>query len=77
MNEVKIAVAQEIIEGFQNFKKNGTSDILENKSKQVSHLLVPDPDPVRIRIGPLLKSYVFKSLYLISVWMVQISHKIC
>ena len=39
-----------------------------------SFVLVPDPDP-----GPApaqIKTFVFKSLFLISVWMVQISHEI-
>ena len=77
MKKVKIAVTQEIIEGFQNFKKDVTTDIQENKSKQVEHfLLVPDSDPGLDPDPAHIKIYVFRSSLFISVWMVQISHEI-
>ena len=65
MKKVKIAVTQEIIEGFQNFKKDITTDIQENKSKQVEYLYsFRIRIHARIRNGRLSKSYVFKSISL-------------
>ena len=65
MKKGRIAVTQEIIEGFQNFKKAITTDIQENKSNQVEHLCwFRIRIQVRIHIGRLSKSYVFKSISL-------------
>ena len=62
MKKGRIAVTQEIIEEFQNFKKAITTDIQEkSKSNQVEHLCW---FRIRIHIGRLSKSYVFKSISL-------------
>ena len=64
VKKVKIAVTQEIIEGFQNLKKDVTTDIQENKSKQVEHFcLFRIRIQVWIRIRRISKSMFSGLLY--------------